>query len=410
VNINYAPGANLLRGMRAQDDFSYSIIETPISEGGDTTPAVVQDSNVNHFEGTQVQNNFRISVQDSALVPGHSFVNNTPAIVTCDSLGNVVRLQDGNADIGISTPVGKRKYTRTMGISASADINYWHSFVAGSLGKHIIDSMLALVTGKTRSNTTTDVFLSNNYNLVSPAAVRNPNLFAASVDLSAISIANANYTGGVTYSHPGLLISPRHIIGAAHYIAIGPIVWMDQQGGYHTASPISYQSINGTDIVVQYLDTPVTGITPFSTLPSNWISYLPTTDADLIHNLPCLTKIIHAASGTRDTLAVNHFWRLRQYYGGAAWTASPREYENIAALETEAWQGAISGGDSGGPLFFVINGELCIIGTYYTAFYSATIPDYIAGIEAAMNSLAQAQGDFTAYALDKVDLSAFTSY
>lgn len=415
MNINYAPGANLLRGMREQDDFDYNIRELPIVTGPDIIEQTLQDCVVDHItEQTATENNFAIDVYDSTLIPGHSFVNNTPSIVTCDAAGVVTRLVDGLASIDIVTPVGRRNYSRQMSAAAYTAGDWWQSFVPGSLGAHIVNNMLGLVAGKTRSIQTTDVFTSNNYDTANPAAVRNPNLFAAGVDMSPITIVNKTYIGGPsTYTHPGLLISPRHIIGAAHFRAVGPMVWLDNQGVYHTASVLSWESIPNTDIVIQYLDTSITGITPFKVLPADLESYMPNSDFTVQHNLPCLTKIKHTPWGDRDTLQINHFHALdysQLYYYDSIWIAAARTDTNIAALATEAWQGAISGGDSGGPLFIPINGESVIVGTYHTATTSHAFHTRIAAIEAVMNSLAVAQGDMTAYSLNKVNLTSFTSY
>jgi hypothetical protein len=419
MNIVYANGANKLLGMRQQDDFSYSIRETPDIGGGNTTPQTIQDCNVNTVDAVISDNNFAIDVHDSTLASGHEFINNTPTIVSCDAAGNVVKIINGTAIIDIKTPVGKRQYSRVMVSAATFQKSYWQSFVAGSLGKHIVDGMLALVAGKICNNTTTDMFTSNNYNTSAPAAVRNPSMFAAGLDLTAISIMDKRWDGITTYGHPGMLISPRHILGAAHYQAYGPIVWLDSVGAYHTATPLSYTTIPGTDIIIQYLGAAVTGITPLKVLPSDWQTYLPNLDTeindtgiDFFPNLPCLTKIVHApAGGTRDTMALNHFVRLTIPSPNPPWWAAwLRTDPLIAALDTERFQGPIGGGDSGGPLFLLINGELVLIGTYLSATSSANVSGYITEIEAAMNSLAAAQGDFTSYSLSKVSLAGFTSY
>ena len=411
MNIIYGtPGR--LRGLIQSEDFSYAINETPLFNNEVITPTTSQDCNYNAHSGSSNSNDFSISVTDSLLKPGHSFVNNTPSVVTVSPGGAVARIINGAASIDIQTPVGRRRVTRTMTDSAVTAANYWQSFVAGSLGKHIVDSILSMISGKTPGNTTKDMFSSNNYNTDAPAAVRNPNLFAAGIDMSPISIINKNSSGGSTYTHPGLLISPRHIIGAAHYPATGPVVWLDAVGGYHTANLLNGYNVPNTDIRIQYLSAEITNIIPFSVLPTNWKIHLPKGSNELMLNLPCLTKTVHGHSGDiRDSLSMNHFFYLNWVSPPQSfWGAGVRQSLNIAQLESELWYAPIAGGDSGGPLCLVINGLMVIVGAYYYGAGGHFYTDYITQIEAAMNSLAVAQGDMTAYSLRKVSLSGFTAY
>lgn len=407
MGIIFNQSGTRIRGYTAAHDFSYFVTEKPFGAG--TTPSIQTDSNINTVTGAE--NNFQVHVVDSNFLSGHTLINNTPSIITLDGNGDATRLQNGLASIDIATPVGRRNYSRIMSTS-SIPKKAWQSFVAGSLGKHIVDSMLALISGKTVSSTTHAAFTSNNYLTATPAVVRNPNLYCAALNLTGISVMGA---GGNGYIHPGMLISPRHVIGATHFHGTGPWVWLGTDGQYHSASLAQGYAIANTDIWIGYLNASISNCAILKVLPANYINYLPNADGDLLLNLPILSKTAHsgtpaAATGAGDWWTINHILMLIQMTGNKRWFAYQRFDSDIAALPTEAWHVPIVGGDSGSPLFILINGELVLIGAHLGAVTGDTYSNYITEIEAAMNSLGAAQGDMTSYSLNKVDLSAFTSY
>jgi hypothetical protein len=61
-------------------------------------------------------------------------------------------------------------------------------------------------------------------------------------------------------------------------------------------------------------------------------------------------------------------------------------------------------GDSGSPLFIVINDELVLINCWYYAYSGPFVTNYYSDINAAMTSLGGG------YSLTDIDLSSFTSY
>lgn len=288
--------------------------------------------------------------------------------------------------------------------------------------KHITDNMLALIAGKLPSDTTKNGYTANNYSTSAPSCTRNSNLFCRSLDLTAISVINdgsvidstETVTGNVGsvagYGHPGMLISPRHIIGANHWHGKGPWIWKDKFGAYKSASLVHGQAIANTDIWIGYLDTAITTVTLLQMLPETWRNYLP--DAISTINgkmsLPLLSKTVHSTSGLADQWNINNLkylfatdLNLSLWYGG-----------NIPTMDQSfsQWYTPISGGDSGGPTFLVINGNPVLIGTYWSQTGGDTYSDHISEIETAINTLAVNNNDDTYYSLSKVDLCKFTTY
>ena len=410
MNIVFST-ANTIRGPRPQDDFSYSITETPAVSSPTTASITINDINVNRITGTLTGNNFMIVVADSLLTAGHSFINQTPSIVSVDGLGSVSRLANGAASVDIQTPVGARNYTRIMTNTGASTQDIFQSFVAGTLGKHITDAMLALVSGKTASDATKEFYSSNNYDAVSPIVVRNTSCFSASVNLSCISVMNWDSVPvRQNYVHQGLLISPRHIIGATHFPTENPIVFMRPDGTFQTVNVVSEQNQVGgsTDIRVAYLSAAVTGITPFQVLPANWATYLPTLTSGTRVKLPVLTKTAHNAAGAwADQISIN---QLQSITSNSVVLGPQNNVVGLPVLATDAWYSPVTGGDSGSAVFVPINNNPVLLCSHLYTSSGRHYGNYISSINSAMNALATAAGDATVYALTAPTLTGFTAF
>jgi hypothetical protein len=413
--VVYSDSARTVRGYNQLEDFSVQLVETPVAVGGTVTLETVKDSVFAKFTGGVVAANFQLNVAESASFPGFEIINRTP--LTCDvsPSGAVTWKANGFVIVDVVTSIGTRRYERYM-VNASMDVpRYRHNnFLAGTLGRHIYDTMAAQVAGKTFSTSSVTPYSSNNYNTTSPAVVRNPAAFTAGLDLSAITVVN-----GGTYGHPGLLISPRHILGADHYVASSPMTWMRPDGTFATASVVSRKRIGSSDISVAYLGAPITGIVPFKVLPKDWAKYIPgiigknttqsgtrftTTGNHPFAQLPVLFK--KARAGDRIHTSV-----LQAIDSDAfCITASLASVPDIPTLPTIDWGSGAESGDSGGPVFAPVNGEMVLFCTFWLPQGGPFITSSIDDINAAMNSLASAAGDATAYALQHPVLTGFTSY
>lgn len=281
------------------------------------------------------------------------------------------------------------------------------------LSSHVIDGTTSLVNNKIPSDTTKNGYLANNYSTSVPAATRNNNLFCNTLDLTAISVINDGslidssevIIGAVDplvagFGHPGMLISPRHIIGANHWHGKGPWVFKDKLGVYKSVSLVHGQAVTGTDIWIGYLDTAVTTISPLKILPASWRNYFP-----VAFTVPVLSKTVHSISTSADQWNINQCHSLDTL--GGYWSAYTLAGSDPA---TSPWFTPISGGDSGGPVLMLINNSLALIGAYYSPTGGPHYGNYISSINAAMNNLAFNNGDDTYYSVGTVDLSKFTYY
>lgn len=427
MNIVFG-GSSAMRGVTSEQDFSLTVNENPAIAAPVYSPFVDRDANFSTITGSLTANNFIISVTPSLVFPGTPvFESVTPDTATVDAAGAVTRVADGDAKILVRfpSPLGVRGVARRMSATGSTTAKYFQSFVSGTLGAHVNATMTAMVSGKTPSDTTKNLFTSNNYSLSAPAAVRNPNVFTGSIDLSAISIINGSGSGG--YIHPAMLISPRHIIGATHYQPGSTVVFMGADGVMQVANVISRQNHVGsaltlsgyTDIQVAYLDRAITGITPFKTLPGNWRTYLPTGHREVAYGsseyktikLAALTKTAHNSNGgNADQISITEVIELNDTDYGLSAVIYNLPFATV--LPTQAWHSPTIGGDSGGPVFILVDGSLVLLMCWWVGGGGTNLADMNVYINAAMNSLATAAGDPAAgtYALSHPDLSGFTSY
>lgn len=412
--------AMVVRGFGPDDDFSYTVEETPEVSGGDP-PVDSGFYDVTHqtVSASGIINNCRITVADSLTISGHSFSSATPATASVDSAGNVSWVSNGAAAIDIITPVGTKRLTRTMSNSETSTLSYKeHKF--GSVGAHIRAAIDALISGQTPGSVAQKLTTTNNYNTVSPAVTRNASLFAGALDLSAISLIRSDRSDE---AFPAMLISPRHIIAATHILgAVGTTyVWKASDNSYKSASIVSKVATE-SDLSIAYLSASIAGINPLKLLPTNYKNYFAslnptTTDARwLVQRLPCLIKAYHpdTTSSYKSAITLAELYWLYEYdnpytYGQEA-NIHSTSASVAAAYSTWTSGTGIRGGDSGSPIMLPINGDAVLVSAFHTGGGGGNWAAYADWIETNMIALAVAQGDNTAYSLLRADLSGFTAY
>ena len=162
----------------------------------------------------------------------------------------------------------------------------------------------------------------------------------------------AQLSGANWWQRGGTLISPRHIILAKHFI-IGiisggtPILFVDNNNSVVTRKLIKYEFDN-TDIAVGLLDNDVPSNIKFAkVLPKNYFTYFaPNSDNNYAVGLDAqekaiLKRIFNIFSSTID---IRGFSNEHPYFSFS---------ENIIT------------GDSGNPVFLIIDNELVLLTTWW---------------------------------------------
>lgn len=329
---------------------------------------------------------------------------------------------------------GSRDYSLISGCSRSCSYDFRvTAFPAGSLGRHVQEAVAAVTLGETPGASSQLLYSANNYSSAAPAAVRNTANMVGAYDYSGISVVN----DVASKTHQGLLIGPRHIIGANHHFTVSPVVWMTADGvEFRSANIVSSERIAETDIRVGYLDTEIVGVTPLKFLPANYRDYLPTlrrddfdyvdvqhpggdtgflpSDLAVRNSLPLITVATNLPwGGTGCAFLIGNFTSVLFQPMTDTWKADTEtqwlEHYCYDALGYGAWVLEATPGDSGGGLFMPINGELVLVSAYFYPQRSPNYAHYLSNISQAMNNLAVAAGDPLAgsYAALTSNLSAF---
>ncbi|GEM_PF-2435433 len=198
--------------------------------------------------------------------------------------------------------------------------------------------------------------------------VRNPDCWAASLDLTGMSPWNA--TGANTRA--GTLVSPRHIVFAKHYpVSTTPgsndIVFVTADNVTITRQVVGV-AFPGDDTAVGVLDSDVPpSIGFFKVLAKGWGKFLwQITDLPMLH-LDQEEKAIARELNFLSGKSIQH--------------------TNASGALRFPFSETIIGGDSGNPGFFLIDGEAVLALTHFTATSGPFYTKYITEVDAAMTAL-----------------------
>ena len=273
-------------------------------------------------------------------------------------------------------------------VSGIVNTNF-SNYATSSLAKEASDSVDNRIV-VLNASTAKPIFSTQNHN--TPSYIRNSGCWVNDLNLTPISPWNS--TAGSNMA--GVLISPRHIIFAAHYqINNGSTVrFVDNNNNTVTRTMIN--KLTHPDYIPYYpdlalglLDSDVPNTIGFvKILPQNWSDYLPSLSS--LYRLPCLVL---------DQEEKALISELRSLSTTANFSA-PSNPTRLAFFES------IITGDSGNPAFLIIDDELVII-TVWT-FGAAGGGTSILFHKNAINTMMSTLGG--GYSLTEIDLSGFTDY
>ena len=220
--------------------------------------------------------------------------------------------------------------------------------------------------------------------------MRNEDLWCADLDLTGISPWNSS--GG--HKKAGTLITPRHVIGAAHYeYSVGTVVrFVEKDAGMvHDRTVVGKvrhpkcKNYN-PDLTIYTLDSDLPStIKPYSVLPSDYSKYF---DNIYKSKIPCIgfdqeekALIIDWANGGR--------------------MRTPTDSKRLIFNESKIK------GDSGNPAFLIFQGEpvLVTVWTFGGAGAGTPIANYISDINEMITTADKQAGVTTNYTVTEADLS-----
>lgn len=277
--------------------------------------------------------------------------------------------------------------------SSSGSFNTMISAVAGSTKLNAISSIDTRITN-VFPNSALNIFTTQNH--ASQIYVRNVNCWCYDID-DITCISPWNSTGGA--QRAGTLITPRHIIFAAHYpIEVGATVrFVDKNNNVINRTMVARKTHPSytpyfPDLTVGVLDEDVPPEIHFAkVLPNNWMDRLPTG----VNRVPSLTLDQQEKALITDVDSITP-WRTNFI---------PPDINSQRYLFYEP---KISG-DSGNPAFLIINEELVIltVWTYGGAGGGTSITYFVNDINTLIHNVDILAGSVTGYTCTPIDLSSF---
>lgn len=263
-------------------------------------------------------------------------------------------------------------------------------YATNSLAKEVSDAVDSRISGLNAS-AAKSIFSTQNH--ITSSYVRNSGCWAYDIDLTSISPWNSTGSNNMA----GTLISPRHIIFAAHYqINNGSTIrFIDNNNNVVTRTMTSklthpLYSPYYPDLTVGLLDSDVPNTINFvKILPQNWSHYLPS--LSYLYTLPCLVL------DQEEKALISELHNMGVFFVNFS---PPSNSNRLAFFEN------IIVGDSGNPSFLIIDDELVII-TVWT-FGGAGAGTNIVYHKDAINTMMTTLGG--GYSLTEIDLSRFTYY
>ena len=332
----------------------------------------------------------------SLIVPA-TFASLDPHVATIAADGRLTWVSNGTARIEVLLGGTKKRFTASVNKATTASgSTVFVRWTDGSAAKHCTDNVEGRIAGLTPSDTTLRIFSTEND--ANSVYARSASVWCADYHpaLTGCNVWQSNWGSGKSRAQTA--ITPRHIVGAAHYdspITIGGTQRFVTADGTAVNRTVTHtRKIPFMDIQLSLLNADLPeSIVPVSILPTNWSDYFRNLNHNLNHGVPCLLRNQYGEARVFDLIS----YLLHAAYFTSTMPAS-----------REPWRRPLVVGDSGGPAMLMINGTLALITTWTTPILGPTYHavDWPAEI-AALDALA---GIDTGYVPNVVDLMPFTDF
>lgn len=302
-------------------------------------------------------------------------------------------------------------FSRTLeltfgGATAAKSNAWWVADLPGSFRASVnaAVSNMAHAAGKSAS-----VFSPWPYTSTNAVFIRNPDCWAASLDLTCASPWNSfrypYFVNGTAYIHnvygnyhAGTAITPQHFLYAEHFAVPTNVVfrWIDATNGIHDRTLVAQRFI-GNDIAIGLLDAPL----PASIAPAKCLA------ADNIGVLRGKHGLKNAPGFRLINLDRHEYaWQVASPFMENALESYPEALYATGSTNLPYSRAAAVGGDSGNPIFLPVGTNVVLLSTFWTASGGPMLPFFRAPIEAAMVEM----GGSAYTNWPAADLSTWTNY
>lgn len=422
MNIIWDSG-RAIRGIDSTTDFSVAVTPVYTQHGGTSGPVTDKDVSAIQTTGSTTDVGFSLSVTNP-LGNGCIITNNSTS--TASLSGAVFSpIVSGSVNYDVSV-IGNtsRRYSQSVTHAGSPATTYeLTGYTAGSLARHVHDSIVALLAAHTPSqgDRTTYTRFNGDYtgSVDSPTGSRNTSAWSYLLDLSGVSFSRNVLSGGtkqdrwglpVTLIHTGSDTTTRFGLVANHtpILAGYKVNFLKQDGSFAQATVQSVTNVGG-DLDLVYFTANVVGPRPLKTLGSGWELKLPCSGGGLSNvNGVCNLPALFVGGRLYDASGYSH---VRIGKVGALNAANVGISTNYSSSDVYlnpfygAYTWPVDVGDSSGPTLLPINSELAIVATQFHVTNGPCVPYYRTTIDAMMTSIAGVSTTFST-----VNLSGFTTF
>lgn len=393
--IKLKGGGSLTLRNYALSDFAGTLISHQVVNqyvsGGTPATVVEDDSEFTQYTGSTYYEGGKINVV--AALNQFELVNQTPEVATIATDGTITRLTEGTACVhlaGLVTIGLNIDLTNKTAPGTEPGTNF--APVAGSLAAHCSNEIDSRITGAMTMATHGKIFTSQNH--ATASYVRNSSVWCSDIDLTCISPWNSNLAA----KKAGTLVTPRHILGAAHYqYPLGTVVrFVAMDNTVHDRAVVgvarhpSYTRYY-PDLTIYALDSDLpAAITPCAVMPADWNTYL----VKNFENRPPALGL-----DQEEKALIIDFNTLGSF-------RTPTASDRLIFHESKI------AGDSGNPAFIVVSGELVLVTvwTYGGAGSGTPVASFISDLNAMIVTSDAQAGSSTGYTVTPADFSTFPAY
>lgn len=368
--------------------------------------ATAQDRNVTRLTGPSLISDYGVAVEylsPAAAAAAITFSSSDTSKLLSPVNGLAQAVSTGEVILKATTATGEFAAAKAnVETAAGSSSDEFISYVSGSAAKHAIDSVDTRIAGK--SVTARPIFTTQNH--AAATYVRNPNCWAADINLTCISPWNS--TGGAGLA--GTLISPRHVLFCEHYNfhpSAGATIRFVAQDNTVVTRTITALLAHPDyvpfypDITIGVLDSDVPGSIAFAKiLPQNWRTYFPSVGGPFISQSSFGPRGLPALALDQEEKALVTDWRNAMEDTGINQFSKPTNAQRLVFYED------IIPGDSGNPAFLIINNELVVLNTW--TYGGPGMGTHLVPHKNAINTMMTQLGG--GYQLTEVNLTGFPTY
>jgi len=370
-----------------------AVADNRVTTAGTTSSATVNDKLVSRESAAETVTDYSLSTawtSDPDLSATWSSSNDS--VATVNTAGQVTHVADGNVRIRLSTAYGDYTEKLVLSTTPSNTVDKIIGYVSGSAGKEFYDTIRTLAEAGGDKN----VFTSQTHT-GTPSYTRNTSAWVAAIDWTGVSPWNSNGSN----RKAGTAVTEKHLIHAWHsgYTPpSGTIRFILADNTIVDRQIVARAQVGTTDIGITELDTALpSGVKKYKVLPDDWADYF------AVENL---RGTLCVAFDQEEKALARQITRLVESTGPtSAYHTTTEGLPNDTDNDYGALTEVLVGGDSGNPLFLLLDDEPILLGCHFTAGGVPLLSNHITAINAAIDAMGS-----TGLTITEVDLSGYDAY